>query len=106
MGYGQYYRKSQNEALCQKLHEEANRFFIGKEQTLESYQEEALVNHLAEMILRSANKAPIDPLDKAMFNELSNESLEQARSIVRLLEHLPDDEAYLLAIHFEVTNYN
>ena len=45
-------------------------------------------------------------VDPSLFDELSERSLMLARKTVQLFNSLPMEEAYLLAVHYEVAIAN
>jgi len=102
----QYFIKSQNPDVCQKLYNDAICYINGKGYEMKEHQKEALLNHISEMVKRNINKEQMEVQDKTVFNEVSQDSLEKAKEIVNQLEYVSDDETYLLSIHFEVVKYN
>jgi len=66
----------------------------------------SLVSHLSAMVERSINKEFIKPLDQSLFAEVSSQSLDLASEICGKLDHLHEDEKYLLSIHFESARMN
>lgn len=61
----------------------------------------SLTSHLSAMVYRSINNEQLAPIDKVLFSEVSDESIELAAKICGRLKGLQDDEKYLLSIHFE-----
>lgn len=68
---------------------------------LDEIQWTALVNHLNEMVRRSQTGEKIPAVDVLLFAEVSEDSLGMARKIVARAGNLPEDESYVLSIHFE-----
>ncbi len=66
----------------------------------------SFVSHIAGMVYRSTYKEAIPAIDKAIFNEVSQDSIEMASDICKQLSNLQDDEKYLLSIHFETAKLN
>lgn len=64
-------------------------------------QRMVLTNHLNEMIKRAKESELIPSVDKTMFAEVSKESLKIAKKLVEKIGNLPEDEIYILSIHFE-----
>lgn len=65
-----------------------------------------LINHLNEMLRRSDSGEKIPEVDPAMFAEISPEALEIAAEVVTSISNLPEDELYVLSIHFEAAKQN
>lgn len=99
-----YYKKSGNASLCRDLFQQATDEIILRGGMSNAHQQEALLNHIAEMVKRAVTKERITPIDKSLFYELSQESFRVSKRIVNRLGDLPEDEIYLLAVHFEVIN--
>ncbi|GGC93200.1 PRD domain-containing protein [Enterococcus wangshanyuanii] len=79
-----------------------------KEQAIEptDLQWTILINHVNEMIKRSKTNEKMTGVDPAMFEEVSNEALEIADQVVQHIGNLPQDEMYVLSIHFEAARQN
>jgi len=60
-----------------------------------------LVNHLAEMVMRSKNNQPLDSVDESLFNGVSDKALNIAREITTRVGNLASSEPFVLSIHFE-----
>lgn len=65
-----------------------------------------LINHVNEMIKRSKASEKMPVVDPAMFEEVSKEALRMADKVVQLIGNLPQDEMYVLSIHFEAARQN
>lgn len=65
-----------------------------------------MINHVNEMIKRSKANEKMTGVDPAMFEEVSNEALEIADQVVQHIGNLPQDEMYVLSIHFESAKQN
>lgn len=61
----------------------------------------SLASHLSAMVHRSLNGGEIPPIDKELFSEISEHSLELAEQVCFMLPNLDEGEKYLLSIHFE-----
>lgn len=93
--------RSGDSETCKELIQ-FTRELLEKEQIhLSDSQLLSLTSHLSAMVYRSINKEPLAPIDKALFSEVSDQSIELAAKICGRLEGLQDDEKYLLSIHFE-----
>lgn len=65
-----------------------------------------LYSHIHAMVNRAKRLESLPNVDPALFNELSDESMALAHKTVNLFNNLSMDEAYLLAVHFEVAREN
>ncbi|MDT2758628.1 PRD domain-containing protein [Enterococcus xiangfangensis] len=65
-----------------------------------------LVNHLNEMLNRSKGQDSIPEVDPELFSEVSQEALTLADGVVKKIGNLPQDEMYVLSIHFETAKQN
>lgn len=65
-----------------------------------------LTNHLNEMVKRARLSEKMMTIDPSMFSDVSRESLALATEVVQMIGNLPEDELYLLSIHFETAKYN
>ena len=65
-----------------------------------------LTNHLNEMVKRARLSEKMMMIDPSMFSDVSSESLALATEVVQMIGNLPEDELYLLSIHFETAKYN
>ncbi|WAT03122.1 PRD domain-containing protein [Rouxiella chamberiensis] len=69
-------------------------------------QQQMLASHVKAMVLRSITGEPLPEVEKALFDEISAESIQMAEQVVNRLGNLPIEEAYLLSVHFEVAKDN
>lgn len=69
-------------------------------------QEQMLTSHVRAMAHRSVTGAPLPEVDASLFDEISAESMALARDIVAAFGNLPEEEAWLLSVHFEVAKDN
>lgn len=65
-----------------------------------------LINHVNEMIKRSIAGEQMSGVDPVMFEEVSEEALIIANEVVQHIGNLPQDEMYVLSIHFETAKQN
>jgi len=65
------------------------------------YRWQSLVNHMAAMVERSFTGEKLEGIEADMFSDVSKKSLDIAENIVNEIGNLPQNEAYLLSIHFE-----
>ena len=69
-------------------------------------QEQMLTSHVRAMAHRSVTGEPLPEVDASLFDEISAESMALARDIVAAFGNLPEEEAWLLSVHFEVAKDN
>ena len=69
-------------------------------------QKAMLFSHVKAMVERAKTLETLPEVDPELFDELSEESLELARKTINLFDNLPIEEAYLLAVHYEVAKAN
>lgn len=65
-----------------------------------------LINHVNEMIKRSIAGEKMSGVDPQMFEEVSKEALMISDKVVKHIGNLPQDEMYVLSIHFEAARQN
>ncbi len=58
------------------------------------------------MAHRSISGEPLPEVDASLFEEISEDSMMLAREVVAQFGNLPDEEAWLLSVHFEVAKEN
>jgi PRD domain protein (TIGR03582 family) len=69
-------------------------------------QQQMLESHIRAMVQRSITGEPLPEVDKSLFDEISEGSMQMAQRIVDKFETLPIEEVYLLSVHFEVAKDN
>lgn len=69
-------------------------------------QKAMLLSHVKAMVERAKTGESLPEVDPTLFDEISEESMELARRTVKLFNNLPIEEAYLLAVHYEVARAN
>lgn len=69
-------------------------------------QKEMLRSHINAMVERAKTLEKLPEIEPELFDELSEESMEMARQTVELFDSLEKEEAYLLAVHYEVAKSN
>lgn len=91
---------------CHQLLAETKEIMAQEGVSMNETQWLSLASHLSAMLYRSIHNEPIQPLDSAMFSEVSPQSIELAATVCKLLPNLHADEKYLLSIHFEAAKLN
>ncbi|MTH47891.1 glycine dehydrogenase [Intestinirhabdus alba] len=69
-------------------------------------QEKMLTSHVRAMAHRSVTGEPLPEVEASLFDEISAESMALAREVVAAFGNLPEEEAWLLSVHFEVAKDN
>jgi PRD domain protein (TIGR03582 family) len=69
-------------------------------------QEQMLTSHVRAMAHRSITGEPLPEVDASLFDEISEDSMSLAHEIVAAFGNLPEEEAWLLSVHFEVAKDN
>jgi PRD domain protein (TIGR03582 family) len=74
--------------------------------TPNAVQQQMLTSHVRAMAHRSVTGEPLPEVDASLFDEISPESMQLARDVVAQFGNLPEEEAWLLSVHFEVAKDN
>ena len=98
--------KDNNHQELHELFEMVDEWLTTHEINQTAIQQTVMINHLNEMINRSKNQEKIVPVDKELFNEVSQEALAISGRLVEAVGNLEDDEKYVLSIHFETAKNN
>ncbi|MFJ5408258.1 glycine dehydrogenase [Pectobacterium punjabense] len=69
-------------------------------------QQQMLTSHVRAMAHRSVTGEPLPDVDASLFDEISPESMGLAHDVVAEFGNLPEEEAWLLSVHFEVAKNN
>lgn len=69
-------------------------------------QEQMLTSHVRAMAHRSVTGEPLPEVDASLFDEISADSMALAHDVVAAFGNLPEEEAWLLSVHFEVAKDN
>ncbi len=69
-------------------------------------QEQMLTSHVRAMAHRSVTGEPLPEVEAELFDEISPDSMQLAREVVAQFGNLPEEEAWLLSVHFEVAKDN
>uniref|UniRef100_A0A8H9YNA7 Glycine dehydrogenase n=1 Tax=Pseudomonas tritici TaxID=2745518 RepID=A0A8H9YNA7_9PSED len=69
-------------------------------------QQQMLTSHVRAMAHRSVTGEPLPEVEADLFDEISADSMRLAREVVAQFGNLPDEEAWLLSVHFEVAKDN
>lgn len=87
--------------LCNELLSYAQKQLASANIVMTEPQWTSFVSHIAGMIYRSIYQEKLPAINKEIFSEVSATSLELASLICARLNHIQEDEKYLLSIHFE-----
>ncbi|MEO3740786.1 glycine dehydrogenase [Kosakonia oryzendophytica] len=74
--------------------------------TPNAVQQQMLTSHVRAMAHRSVTGEPLPEVDASLFDEISAGSMDLAREVVAAFGNLPEEEAWLLSVHFEVAKDN
>nr|VUD32798.1 putative cytoplasmic protein [Raoultella sp. NCTC 9187] len=69
-------------------------------------QEQMLTSHVRAMAHRSISGEPLPEVDASLFEEISQDSMMLAAKWSRSSANLPEEESWLLSVHFEVAKEN
>ncbi|QIQ20871.1 transcriptional antiterminator [Zophobihabitans entericus] len=94
------------EVVTDQTIEIINEWFKEAGVTQNEVQKAMLLSHVKAMVSRAKTLEKLPEVDPEMFDELSEESMALARKTVELFDTLPVEEAYLLAVHYEVARAN
>lgn len=93
--------KSGDESLCEQTLLLVEQLCKEEHIAFQEHQWLSLASHISAMVHRSLHHTQLDSIEKEMFNQISDESIDLARKVSSSLPNLQDEEAYLLSIHFE-----
>ncbi|MGR2662118.1 hypothetical protein [Chromobacterium haemolyticum] len=69
---------------------------------LTEVQQQKLDSHVLAMARRSLTGECLPDFDKSLFDEISDTTRRLSAAVVALFGNLPEEEALLLSIHFEM----
>lgn len=69
---------------------------------LTEVQQQKLDSHVLAMARRSLTGEGLPDFDKSLFDEISDTTRRLSAAVVALFGNLPEEEALLLSIHFEM----
>ncbi|OUM86707.1 PRD domain-containing protein [Parageobacillus thermoglucosidasius] len=98
--------KSGDVTLCIKAYEFAIKQMENEKIYMTDFQRVSLLSHISGMVYRSVTGEKLFAIDHNLFAGISNESLHIAKKIKEYIGNLPEDEIYLLSIHFENAKRN
>ena len=96
----------QTERLADKMLQQVFALLRRRGITPNDVQEQMLTSHVRAMAHRSISGEPLPEVDASLFEEISDDSMMLAREVVAEFGNLPDEEAWLLSVHFEVAKDN
>lgn len=97
---------SQTEELATRMLSQVYSLLKGHDIIPNDVQEQMLTSHVRAMAHRSITGEPLPEVEASLFEEISPESMALAREVVAQFGNLPDEEAWLLSVHFEVAKEN
>ena len=83
-----------------------NRWLTDHQIIQNDVQKAMLLSHVKAMVERAKTLQKLPDVDPTLFDQLSEKALVLARNTVKLFNNLPIEEAYLLAVHYEVAMAN
>ncbi len=97
---------AQTERLAHKMLQQVFALLSRHDIVPNDVQEQMLTSHVRAMAHRSISGEPLPEVDASLFEEISEDSMMLAREVVAQFGNLPDEEAWLLSVHFEVAKDN
>ncbi|WP_428945050.1 glycine dehydrogenase [Pantoea sp. FN060301] len=94
------------QALAEKVMAQIAGLFAARGIVPTAVQQQMLVSHVKAMALRSLTGEPLPEVEAELFEDISPESMSLAQQVVDLFGNLPQEEAWLLSVHFEVAKEN
>ncbi|WP_312691099.1 glycine dehydrogenase [Kosakonia sp.] len=92
--------------LAERMLAQVYRLLSEQNITPNAVQQQMLTSHVRAMAHRSVTGEPLPDVDASLFDEISTESMNLARDVVAAFGNLPEEEAWLLSVHFEVAKDN
>ncbi len=97
---------AQTAALAERMLTQVYALLSANGITPNAVQQQMLTSHVRAMAHRSVTGEPLPEVDASLFDEISPESMNLAREVVAAFGNLPEEEAWLLSVHFEVAKEN
>ncbi|CAI8942516.1 MULTISPECIES: glycine dehydrogenase [Kosakonia] len=97
---------AQTATLAERMLKQVYALLSAQNITPNAVQQQMLTSHVRAMAHRSVTGEPLPEVDASLFDEISAESMRLARDIVAAFGNLPEEEAWLLSVHFEVAKDN
>ncbi len=94
------------QALADRVMGQIATLFATKEIHPNAVQQQMLTSHVKAMALRSITGEPLPEVEAELFEDISSDSMSLAQQVVDLFGNLPQEEAWLLSVHFEVAKEN
>lgn len=97
---------AQTETLAKTMLEQVYSLLARHKIIPNDVQQQMLTSHVRAMAHRSVTGEPLPEVEADLFDEISADSMRLAREVVAQFGNLPDEEAWLLSVHFEVAKDN
>ena len=97
---------AQTEQLAEKMLQQVYALLSRRNIIPNAVQEQMLTSHVRAMAHRSISGEPLPEVDASLFDEISQDSMMLAREVVAEFGNLPEEESWLLSVHFEVAKDN
>lgn len=94
------------QALAAKVLAQIDQLFTAQQIHPNPVQQQMLASHVKAMALRSLTGEPLPEIEAELFEEISPRSVQLAQQIVDLFGNLPQEESWLLSVHFDVAREN
>lgn len=94
------------QALADKVNGQIAGLFAARNIRPDAVQQQMLTSHVRAMALRSLTGEPLPEVEEELFEDISPASMSLAQQVVDLFGNLPEEEAWLLSVHFEVAKEN
>ncbi|MGV3344745.1 glycine dehydrogenase [Enterobacteriaceae bacterium LUAb1] len=88
--------------LADRVMVQIDRLFTERAIQPNAVQQQMLSSHVRAMALRSVTGEALPEVEEDLFEDISEDSLGLAQQVVNLFGNLPEEEAWLLSVHFEV----
>lgn len=94
------------EALATQVMEKIADLFAARDIHPNPVQQQMLASHVRAMARRSLTGEALPDVEAELFEDISPQSMTLAQQVVDLFANLPEEEAWLLSVHFEVAKEN
>ncbi|MEN5017054.1 glycine dehydrogenase [Erwinia sp. Eh17-17] len=94
------------QTLAARVMGEITGLFAARNIQPDSVQQQMLTSHVRAMALRSLTGEALPEVEADLFEDISPQSMALAQQVVDLFGNLPEEEAWLLSVHFEVAKEN
>lgn len=100
------FMKSGDAKLCENAYKLSIKLMEKENIFMTDVQRLSLLSHLSAMVQRSITGEKLFQIDRSLFADISEESLQIAKEVKEYIGNLEEDEIYLLSIHYETAKQN